>query len=176
MFSRDNSGNTPLHHASASGSLKALRILLTAGADPNATNAYDWTPLSYSQTVAAEVYFKNLIAEFAQQGQQQQQEEEPVKNKGQDPNPPRPPSAGTSAGGTERRRKAGAVRLITDDEGGHDKAGSGPRDSSSSGGNTGAGTWSPVQTRRAMTPTATRAAAPWYTAGDGTRARAESGG
>jgi hypothetical protein len=61
---RDNHGDTPLHHASASGSLKALRILLSAGADPTATNAYDWTPLSYSQTVAAEVYFKNLIVEL----------------------------------------------------------------------------------------------------------------
>lgn len=60
---RDNEGNTPLHHASASGSLKALRILLAAGANPLAKNNYDWTPLAYSQTVAAEVYFKNLVAE-----------------------------------------------------------------------------------------------------------------
>ena len=62
--SRDMDGNTPLHHASASGSLKALRILLSAGANPLAKNNYDWTPLAYSQTVAAEVYFKNLVAEF----------------------------------------------------------------------------------------------------------------
>ncbi|KAK5137205.1 hypothetical protein LTR08_000710 [Meristemomyces frigidus] len=61
---RDGEGNTPLHHASASGSLKALRILLSAGANPLAKNNYDWTPLAYSQTVAAEVYFKNLVAEF----------------------------------------------------------------------------------------------------------------
>lgn len=61
---RDLDGNTALHHASASGSLKALRILLTAGADPLARNSTDWTPLAYSQTVAAEVYFKNLVAEF----------------------------------------------------------------------------------------------------------------
>lgn len=61
---RDADGNTPLHHASASGSLKALRILLAAGANPLAKNSYDWTPLAYSQTVAAEVYFKNLVAEF----------------------------------------------------------------------------------------------------------------
>lgn len=60
----DQDGNTPLHHASASGSLKALRILLSAGANPMAKNNYDWTPLAYSQTVAAEVYFKNLVAEF----------------------------------------------------------------------------------------------------------------
>ncbi|KAK3724372.1 Target of rapamycin complex 2 subunit avo2 [Vermiconidia calcicola] len=61
---RDNDGNTPLHHASASGSLKALRILLAAGANPLAKNTHDWTPLAYSQTVAAEVYFKNLVAEL----------------------------------------------------------------------------------------------------------------
>lgn len=61
---RDQDGNTPLHHASASGSLKALRILLAAGANPLAKNNYDWTPLAYSQTVAAEVYFKNLVAEY----------------------------------------------------------------------------------------------------------------
>ena len=61
---RDSDGNTPLHHASASGSLKALRILLAAGANPLAKNTHDWTPLAYSQTVAAEVYFKNLVAEL----------------------------------------------------------------------------------------------------------------
>lgn len=61
---RDCDGNTPLHHASASGSLKALRILLGAGANPLAKNTHDWTPLAYSQTVAAEVYFKNLVAEL----------------------------------------------------------------------------------------------------------------
>ncbi|WPH00486.1 Hypothetical protein R9X50_00331500 [Acrodontium crateriforme] len=61
---QDQDGNTPLHHASASGSLKTLRILLSVGANPLAKNNYDWTPLAYSQTVAAEVYFKNLVAEF----------------------------------------------------------------------------------------------------------------
>nr|OQO31438.1 hypothetical protein B0A51_02149 [Rachicladosporium sp. CCFEE 5018] len=61
---RDNAGNTPLHHASAAGSLKALRILISAGANPLAKNDLDWTPLAYSQTVAAEVYFRNLVAEF----------------------------------------------------------------------------------------------------------------
>jgi hypothetical protein len=62
--SRDADGNTPLHHASAAGNLAALRMLLAAGANPLAKNDYDWTPLAYSQTVAAEVYFKNLVAEF----------------------------------------------------------------------------------------------------------------
>lgn len=90
---RDHNGNTPLHHASASGSLKALRILLSAGADPLAKNAYDWTPLAYSQTVAAEVYLKNLVAEF---------ERRRVEN---------------INGERERERRKGAgVRLITDDQ------------------------------------------------------------
>ncbi|QIW98495.1 hypothetical protein AMS68_004013 [Peltaster fructicola] len=62
--SRDMQGNTPLHHASASGSLKALRILLAAGANPLAKNNHDWTPLAFSATVAGEVYFRNLVAEF----------------------------------------------------------------------------------------------------------------
>ncbi|PNS21698.1 hypothetical protein CAC42_1552 [Sphaceloma murrayae] len=61
---RDKKGNTPLHHASAAGSLKALRLLLEAGAHPGAKNNDDWTPLAFSQTVQAEVYFKQLIAEF----------------------------------------------------------------------------------------------------------------
>ena len=76
---RDHDGNTPLHHASASGSLKALRILLAAGANPLAKNDYDWTPLAYSQTVAAEVYFKNLVAEFERrrvEGLKQEEERE----------------------------------------------------------------------------------------------------
>lgn len=76
---RDNDGNTPLHHASASGSLKTLRILLASGANPLAKNNYDWTPLAYSQTVAAEVYFKNLVAEFERrkvEGAKQSEERE----------------------------------------------------------------------------------------------------
>lgn len=62
--SRDLEGNTPLHHASAAGSLKALRILLSAGANPLAKNHHEWTPLAFSATVAGEVYFRNLVAEF----------------------------------------------------------------------------------------------------------------
>jgi len=76
---KDQEGNTPLHHASASGSLKALRILLAAGANPLAKNNHDWTPLAYSQTVAAEVYFKNLVAEFERrkvEGAKQSEERE----------------------------------------------------------------------------------------------------
>ena len=102
--SRDNNGNTPLHHASASGSLKALRILLTAGADPGAKNAYDWDPLAYSQTVAAEVYFKNLVAEFERRRSEGLPFEE-RKDEG----------GGGGSSGLGRRKGGAGVRLITDD-------------------------------------------------------------
>lgn len=100
---QDQDGNTPLHHASASGSLKTLRILLSVGANPLAKNNYDWTPLAYdqspgpiddfcllllsrySQTVAAEVYFKNLVAEFERrkiEGAKMSEERDRQKNGG----------------------------------------------------------------------------------------------
>jgi hypothetical protein len=60
----DKDGNTALHYASASGELKALRLLLQFGASPLAENAYSWTPVAYSATTAAEAYFKQLVAEF----------------------------------------------------------------------------------------------------------------
>ncbi|KAI9787666.1 MAG: hypothetical protein M1839_000197 [Geoglossum umbratile] len=59
----DDAGNTALHFASAYGSLKAFRTLLFASANPLPQNYYSWTPLSYSSTVQAEVYFENLLAE-----------------------------------------------------------------------------------------------------------------
>ncbi|KAF2234204.1 ankyrin [Viridothelium virens] len=64
VLQRDNEGSTALHHASAAGSLKALRLLLFAGANPRETNAFAWDPMQYSASVAAEVYFKNLVAEM----------------------------------------------------------------------------------------------------------------
>ncbi len=64
VTAQDNDGNTALHYASAYGQLKVIRTLLHANASPLARNAYSWTPISYSSTVAAEVYFKNLVAEF----------------------------------------------------------------------------------------------------------------
>jgi len=57
----DISGNTPLHYASAYGQLKTFRELLEHGADASARNAWSWTPVSYSASVQAEVYFKDLI-------------------------------------------------------------------------------------------------------------------
>jgi hypothetical protein len=60
----DIDGNTALHHASAAGELKALRVLLQFGASPLAQNAYSWTPVALSSTPAAEAYFKQLVAEM----------------------------------------------------------------------------------------------------------------
>ena len=57
----DNAGNTPLHHASAWGNLKAIRTLLEVGADPGARNEWSWTPVAYSASVQAEVYFRGLV-------------------------------------------------------------------------------------------------------------------
>ncbi|KAF2101762.1 ankyrin [Rhizodiscina lignyota] len=93
----DNAGNTALHHASAAGELKALRVLLSHGASPLAQNAHNWTPIAYSASIAAEVYFKNLVAEFEKwrvESMQQAREREREK---------------------ERQRAAG-VRLVTGDE------------------------------------------------------------
>jgi len=60
----DKDGNTALHYASASGELKALRLLLQYGASPLAQNAYSWNPIAYSATTLAETYFKQLVVEF----------------------------------------------------------------------------------------------------------------
>ena len=45
---KDSRGTTPLHFAAAYGSADAVRMLLAAGADPNARNAFDATPLMWS--------------------------------------------------------------------------------------------------------------------------------
>lgn len=123
---RDIEGNTPLHHASASGSLKALRILLAAGANPFAKNHYDWTPLAYSQTVAAEVYFKNLVAEFERrkaEGARQSEERE--------------------------RARAAGVRLV-DDEGDISKPGDADEEENIN--DALRRHWSPVERKRPHTP------------------------
>ncbi|KAI9682758.1 MAG: hypothetical protein M1829_006746 [Trizodia sp. TS-e1964] len=61
---QDNEGNTALHYASAHGHLKVVRTLLAAGADPLLRNHFAWTPMAYSATAQAEVYFKGLIDEI----------------------------------------------------------------------------------------------------------------
>lgn len=59
----DLDGNTALHFASSNGHLLVLRTLLAAGADATMKNIWSWTPVAYSATVEAEIYFKRLIAE-----------------------------------------------------------------------------------------------------------------
>ncbi|KAG9234010.1 ankyrin repeat-containing domain protein [Amylocarpus encephaloides] len=59
----DVDGNTALHFASSNGHLLVLRTLLAAGADADRRNVWSWTPVAYSATVQAEVYFKGLVAE-----------------------------------------------------------------------------------------------------------------
>ncbi|PSN64216.1 ankyrin [Corynespora cassiicola Philippines] len=154
----DKSGNTALHHASAAGELKALRMLLQYGANPLAQNAYSWTPVHYSATPAAETYFSTLIIEFEKkkaEGKREMRER-------------------------ERQRTAG-VRLVTDEQslaGSADPRVSGDRqrarDDAAIAGLPAPGMdWSPVERRRAMTPTEGRHAGWGFS--DGTRPRAGSG-
>jgi ankyrin repeat protein len=60
----DVDGNTALHFASSNGHLLVLRTLLAAGADSEKRNNWSWSPVAYSATVQAEVYFKGLVAEI----------------------------------------------------------------------------------------------------------------
>ena len=134
----DNDGNTALHHASAAGELKALRLLLQYGASPLAQNNYSWTPIAYSSTVAAEVYFKQLVAEF------EKRRVEALKQE-------REREAAT------RQQRIGGVRLVTqDDAGGPIATGNTvqyrPREDSLSNLSRPNVEWSPIE-RRAMTPT-----------------------
>ena len=73
VSSRDEDGNTALHHASTAGNLKAVRALILAGADPFAKNMAGWTPEAYSVSVQAEVYFKGLINEWKERHTAMQQ-------------------------------------------------------------------------------------------------------
>ncbi|KAF1949295.1 ankyrin [Byssothecium circinans] len=161
----DHQGNNALHHASAAGELKALRMLLQYGANPLAQNAYSWTPVHYSATPAAEAYFKTLIIEFEKkkaEGKRVEREK-------------------------ERQRNAG-VRLVTDSDGPPTQsAGAGivnpsggdrqrARDDAAIAGLPAPGMdWSPVERRRAMTPTERGAGWSPFTPMDGARPRAETG-
>ncbi|USP80154.1 26s proteasome non-atpase regulatory subunit 3 [Curvularia clavata] len=163
----DNQGNTALHHASAAGELKVLRMLLQYGANPVASNSYSWTPVHYSATTAAETYFKTLIIEF-----------EKKKAEGK-----------RAVAERERQRTAG-VRLVTDPEGlkgtSEAAASSGneavrpasdsrqrARDDAAIAGLPAPGMeWSPIEKRRAMTPTEGRG---WGFSADGIRPRADTG-
>src|SRR5260370_14089196 len=45
---KDSRGTTPLMYAAAVGSLDAMKLLIEAGADVNAKNAFDATPLMWA--------------------------------------------------------------------------------------------------------------------------------
>lgn len=60
---RDKRGSTPLMYAAAAGSLEAMRILLAAGADVNARNAFDATALMWGIGDAGKV--RLLVAKGA---------------------------------------------------------------------------------------------------------------
>jgi hypothetical protein len=156
LTSHDHKGNNALHHASAAGELKALRMLLQYGANPLAQNAYSWTPVHYSATPAAEAYFKTLIIEF----EKKKAEGKRVERE------------------RERQRNAG-VRLVTDTEGLGDSIGGGgdnsrqrARDDAAIAGLPAPGI-SPVERRRPMTPT--ERGAGWFSSTEGMRPRAETG-
>lgn len=91
----DIDGNTALHYASAYGHLKCIRTLLQAGASPVARNAYSWTAVSYSSTVAAEVYFRNLVGEIERRREEEREREREME-----------------------RRREGGVRVVGEDDGG----------------------------------------------------------
>lgn len=119
---QDGKGNTCLHYASAWGNLKAVRLLIQNGADPLARNHEGWQPEYYSVTVQAEVYYRNLVAEW-----EKRRAEENIRMK------------------EVRARSAAGVRLVTADEGeeGEDLRWDDARDRASSGasrGTTGTGT------------------------------------
>ena len=61
MFSRDESGNTPLHVAAACSNLPAVEILLQRGSNPNAKNELRWTPLHYAAVNANLAIVKKLL-------------------------------------------------------------------------------------------------------------------
>jgi hypothetical protein len=52
---RDARGNSPLMYAAALGSLESMRLLLDAGADPNAANDFAAAPLMWCAGDAAKV-------------------------------------------------------------------------------------------------------------------------
>lgn len=112
-----------------------------------ALNAFSWTPIAYSSTTAAEVYFKNLVVEIEKikvEGQMQARERE------------RQRQAGVRLVGRDGDSNSGLSRSL-DDEGILPPP---PRMD-----------WNPEH-RRAMTPTGPR---PGGWPSEGMRARSSSG-
>lgn len=114
----DNDGNTALHHASAAGELKCVRLLLQAGASPHAVNAYAWTPIAYSRTKDAKIYFEELVAEIERRKDDSRREEVAAQQR----------VLRAKAG------MAGGVRLVTQAESEGGAAGGGGVPSNSGGG------------------------------------------
>lgn len=56
-------GNTALHYACAYGHLKVMRVLVDHGAGVDHANRQGWTPVSYSCTLDAEMFFRKLVAD-----------------------------------------------------------------------------------------------------------------
>ncbi|KAF2746990.1 ankyrin [Sporormia fimetaria CBS 119925] len=154
LHAHDNAGNTALHHASAAGELKALRMLLQYGANPLAQNAYSWTPVHYSATHAAEAYFKTLIIDFEKKKAEEARQRT----------------------AREKQRSGGAVRLVTSDDPPTHDGRQRARDDAAVAGLPAPGMdWSPVEKRRAMTPTERGLGQAWSYGVDGARPRAGSG-
>ncbi|KAJ9609402.1 hypothetical protein H2200_005729 [Cladophialophora chaetospira] len=79
---KDDQGNTCLHNATAWGNLKAVRALIQAGADPVSKNKAGWTPEFYSITVQAEVYYRNLVADWEKRKAEEKLRAEERRGKG----------------------------------------------------------------------------------------------
>lgn len=61
---RDNYGGTPLHSASASGNAETVKALIAAGADVDATDICDKTPLLYSKNTTIVIILINAGADM----------------------------------------------------------------------------------------------------------------
>jgi ankyrin repeat protein len=73
LATTDHAGDTALHYASAWGNLKAVRVLVAAGAPTSVLNNAMCTPADYSLTRQAAAYFQGLIAEFERKKAEDQQ-------------------------------------------------------------------------------------------------------
>lgn len=107
LAATDASGNTALHYASAYGQLKSIRTLLEHGADAAAKNAWSWTPVSYSASVQAEVYFKGLVNAAERE---REREREGMVGAGA--------SRGRGGSGGPKGGGGGMVRMVNAEEGG----------------------------------------------------------